>query len=367
MNPETNDTAITTLIDLVSTPSVSGDEAGAIGVFTAAAQRLGLPATTDEAGNGIALRGAIAEETHRVVLLGHIDTVPGDSPIGVHHGALYGRGAVDAKGPLAAFLFAAAQAQLPDGVALEVIAAVGEETADSPGATYVRERRNPAACIIGEPSGWDGVTIGYKGRLLVEARCKRDWSHTAGAEQSAADTLHDWWTSVLHSIGGMQPPGDKLFEQVQATIQSSSAGNDGLRETAQMTGGFRLPISCAPEELESVIRGLTPECVSLTFTGHTPAHTAGRSNPVARALSGAIRAEGGTPRPKNKTGTADFNVVGPAWDCPIAAYGPGDSSLDHTPNEHIILDEYLRSIRVLRGAIEALSEELVVQAATIAG
>jgi acetylornithine deacetylase/succinyl-diaminopimelate desuccinylase-like protein len=47
-------------------------------------------------------------------------------------------------------------------------------------------------------------------------------------------------------------------------------------------------------------------------------------------------------------------VVGPAWGCPIVAYGPGDSSLDHTPNEHIEIEEFLRGIDVLAQALEAL-------------
>ena len=59
------------------------------------------------------------------------------------------------------------------------------------------------------------------------------------------------------------------------------------------------------------------------------------------------------PRFLKKTGTSDMNVVGPAWRCPIVAYGPGDSSLDHTPNEHIVLEEYERSIDVLSEALVA--------------
>jgi len=43
-------------------------------------------------------------------------------------------------------------------------------------------------------------------------------------------------------------------------------------------------------------------------------------------------------------------VVGPVWNCPIVAYGPGNSSLDHTPNEHIEVEEYLRAIKVLERA-----------------
>lgn len=80
---------------------------------------------------------------------------------------------------------------------------------------------------------------------------------------------------------------------------------------------------------------------------------ADKNTPLARALLAGIRREGGKPGYLLKTGTSDMNVVGPAWGCPIAAYGPGDSSLDHTPEEHIELEEYLRAIRVLEGALRA--------------
>ena len=63
----------------------------------------------------------------------------------------------------------------------------------------------------------------------------------------------------------------------------------------------------------------------------------------------------GTPRFVYKTGTADLNVVAPVWRCPAVAYGPGDSALDHTPNEHISLDEYGRAVDVLAQTLKALS------------
>jgi LysW-gamma-L-lysine carboxypeptidase len=69
--------------------------------------------------------------------------------------------------------------------------------------------------------------------------------------------------------------------------------------------------------------------------------------PVARGLRGAIRAAGGEPRLLRKTGTADVNLYSEAWDCPTASYGPGDSSLDHTPDEHLALDEFDRAVDVL--------------------
>jgi LysW-gamma-L-lysine carboxypeptidase len=51
-----------------------------------------------------------------------------------------------------------------------------------------------------------------------------------------------------------------------------------------------------------------------------------------------------------------MNVVGPLWQCPIVAYGPGDSALDHTPNEHLSLDEYWRAITVLEHAVRTFGE-----------
>jgi len=53
-----------------------------------------------------------------------------------------------------------------------------------------------------------------------------------------------------------------------------------------------------------------------------------------------------------------MNVVGPAWQCPILAYGPGDSTLDHTPHEHLDLDEYWRAVLVLEQALRNLGQSL---------
>ena len=50
-----------------------------------------------------------------------------------------------------------------------------------------------------------------------------------------------------------------------------------------------------------------------------------------------------------------MNVVGPAWKCPIVAYGPGDSALDHTPHEHLPLDEYWKAVNVIEQTLIAFS------------
>ena len=52
-----------------------------------------------------------------------------------------------------------------------------------------------------------------------------------------------------------------------------------------------------------------------------------------------------------KSGTSDMNLVAPVWNCPTVAYGPGDSSLDHTPEEHILISEYQRAVKILASVL----------------
>ena len=68
----------------------------------------------------------------------------------------------------------------------------------------------------------------------------------------------------------------------------------------------------------------------------------------------AIWSPGGEPRFVYKTGTSDLNVVAPLWKCPALVYSPGNSALDHTPHEHILLQEYARSVAVLCNALQEL-------------
>jgi LysW-gamma-L-lysine carboxypeptidase len=70
-----------------------------------------------------------------------------------------------------------------------------------------------------------------------------------------------------------------------------------------------------------------------------------------RSFLKAVRETGGNPGFVVKTGTADMNIVAPAWQCPAVAYGPGDSNLDHRPNEHLSLDEYNKAVQVLTKAL----------------
>src|SRR5690606_10303658 len=136
-----------------------------------------------------------------------------------------------------------------------------------------------------------------------------------------------------------------LFEQLDPSLREINTGQDGAYGQARMTIGFRLPPGASPE---AIIAALPPQDGAVVRAyGQERAFATERDTVLSRVLRGAIRTHGGHPRFRYETGTADMNVVGPLWTCPILAYGPGDSALDHTPDEHIDLDEYLRAISVL--------------------
>ncbi|MBZ0275404.1 MAG: M20/M25/M40 family metallo-hydrolase, partial [Anaerolineae bacterium] len=170
------------LHDLVAAPSPSHQEAAASRLLVDWMAAHGYDrAFVDSAGNAV---GIIGNGHRDIVLLGHIDTFGGIVPLRIEGRTLYGRGTVDAKGPLCTFAAAAAQAELPPDVRVIVIGAVEEEARSSKGARFALQQYQPELCIIGEPSGWDRITLGYKGRLLLHWRWEGALAHSASTVTS---------------------------------------------------------------------------------------------------------------------------------------------------------------------------------------
>jgi [amino group carrier protein]-lysine/ornithine hydrolase len=340
------------LTNLLAVPSYSGAEQAAAELMVAQMQAFGWQAFVDPSGSAVGLLG---DRGPQIVLLGHIDTVAGVVPIRVENGRLYGRGAVDAKGPLATFVFAARMAELRGelGCRIVVIGATEEEAASSRGAHHARDTYRPDLCVIGEPSGWERITLGYKGRLLIHYRHEQPSAHSAGELRAAPEQLIDFWQQVSALCAAHNQGRTRLFEQLLPSLRQVQSGSDGLQDWVSATIGLRLPPAVDPQQLSGQLQALAGPA-RLTASGGCSAYQSPRTSPLAAAFVRAIRAHGGTPAFLHKTGTADMNVVGPAWQVPIVAYGPGDSRLDHTPDEHIELAEYRQAISVLADVLSAL-------------
>jgi LysW-gamma-L-lysine carboxypeptidase len=364
--------AIELLTGLVAIPSPSGQERGASVKLAEWMGARGLNASVDEAGNAVGVRGSGDRE---ILLLGHIDTFPGELPVRRAGDLLYGRGSVDAKGPLCAFAAAAAAESAPQGWRVTVVGAVEEEAATSRGARHVLRPRMPGArpgppayCVIGEPSRWDRVTLGYRGRLVFDLTLRAPFAHSAGADRLPAERGVALWAAVERycaewNVG--RSKGDSVFDALSASLRSFVTSDEGAFGTVRMGIGVRVPLAADPDQVRRDLvtrlqEGATGEDLALEVRvlGGEPAYRSGKSNALVRALLGEIRALRGTPRFVVKTGTSDMNVVGPHWPhTPVVAYGPGDSALDHTPREHLSLAEYLRAVAVLRGALRRLFRE----------
>ncbi|MFD7659504.1 [LysW]-lysine hydrolase [Actinosynnema sp. NPDC059797] len=336
------------LRSMLSIPSVSGHERQLAGFLVEQMERLGMEAHVDEAGNAHGAAGP--RDAPTVLLLGHIDTVPGAIPVCRVGDLLYGRGAVDAKGPMAAMIAAASRARHVRAV---VVGAVGEEVPGSRGTRHLlRTLPRPDAVLIGEPSGWDGICLGYKGRVGVDFDVTRPPTHTSSPERTAVEVAVEFCALVHDYLRAHSASDDPVAFGAAAGTLVRLEG-DLSRARASLT--CRVPAGFDFDDFERHLRRRSGGTV--TFDERVPAVRRPAGDPVARALRAAIKAHGGEPRLKLKAGTSDMNVAA-EWGVPMVAYGPGDSHLDHTGDEHVALPELARSVDVLDTALARLGSLL---------
>jgi LysW-gamma-L-lysine carboxypeptidase len=309
-------------------------------------------AFVDEAGNAV---GVMGQGTRQVVLLGHIDTVPGEIPVHEENDVLYGRGSVDAKGPLASFVDAVAKVGIKDGWQFVVIGAVEEER-DSEGARFVVDQYKPDFAIIGEPNQWDRVSLGYKGSAWANVTVKRGQAHTASGEETAAEAAVEVWLKIKAFVDSFNADKTKVFDKLLLTLRGMDSDSNDFEQWARLRVGVRLPVEVSPEAWYLKLEEIVGEA-EVERTGFpVPAWKCEKNSQLVRSFLGGIRSQGGEPRFVYKTGTADLNIVAPVWKCPAVVYGPGDSALDHTPDEHINLEDYCKAVDVLVAALKKLTE-----------
>ena len=329
------------LCELVAIPSVSGEEAECAAALASYLEERGREAFVDEVGN------VRAPGDDAVLLTSHVDTVPGDIPVRVEDGVLWGRGSVDAKGPLCAMAAAAVE------TGASFVGVVGEERGSRGARHLIEDREAPDALVNGEPSGWDAVTLGYRGMLAGTFLATSESGHTSRPEPNAIEDAISWWTRVEAALSADE--WTPVFERVTPKPVGVAGGtsDDGLSVEVSLDCQFRIPPDMTPDGVREVANGELDEG-TVHWRDAIPPTMQSPRTPVARAFRAAIRELGGEPRQLRKTGTSDMNIFTGAWDCPMATYGPGDSALDHTPDEHLSLAEFDRAVAVLERVTERL-------------
>jgi acetylornithine deacetylase len=313
---------------LVNIPSVTGDEAVCGRFLQQHLEGLGLEMETQPVSgdrrNVFARRG-----NPRVVLSTHMDTVPPFIPAREDAEFIYGRGACDAKGIIAAQV-AAAKRLLGDGVTdFGVLFLVGEETT-SEGARAA----NLLACgseymINGEPTD-NGLVIGTRGMLWFRIQALGRMSHSAYPEmgESAIEKLLD----ILADVRRLPLPHDPVFGTASMNIGLISGGraSNVIADCAQADVMFRtVPQPDSSEPLREQLQKLLAGRCELTLVRETP--------PLRmEAIEGF------------ETRVVPFTTDLPAlgnWGRPVLI-GPGNIHDAHTEGEKVSKAELTRAVDI---------------------
>jgi acetylornithine deacetylase/succinyl-diaminopimelate desuccinylase len=320
----------------------------------------GQDPTVDEEDNVIATRGN--GDTH-LVLNTHIDTVPPHVPYEREGGIVRGRGACDAKGPLAALLVAFLEADVDDGT-LTLAISPNEETTQTGGA-HLAETLDYDAAIVGEPTGLD-VCTSARGQFEGEVRIRGESAHAADPA-SGKNAIR----AATVIVQGME-----TYDEAYGPGEHESLGwptltptlIEGGEATNQVPGECTITFdrrSVPPESADTAIAQLEEHLYQLLPRGmdlsvslarpelpHPPAFETDPDSAVVRALA---QASGGEIRPFGAAAEAAYF----AQHAPTAVFGPGvlvddDGPVAHADREYVRRDDLTAASDALLGTISEL-------------
>jgi len=274
---------------------------------------------------------------------------------------LYGRGAVDAKSALAAMISAASLLTVEGFPGrLTVVGAVDEEGKGRGVKSLVEKSVRADYAIFGEPSGAENITIAYKGSCHLKLTCRTKTGHSSAPWlfRNAVDETLDFWRRIQR-IHFPEEKAESRFYSVTSALTEIRGGGPSstVPSFCELHADFRLPPAVPSKRfLEAVSQTANAYCLSrpnieleVEVEDLCEPYEADRDSVLVRGLAWAIRNVRGRPATLlRKTGTGDMNLLGNALHVPMVSYGPGNSKLDHTGDEHIDLDEYLDSIKILQ-------------------
>jgi succinyl-diaminopimelate desuccinylase len=321
---------------LVDIESVSGGEKPLADAIDAALR--GLPhLTVHRDGNALVARTELGRD-QRVVLAGHIDTVPvaGNLPSRIERESLYGCGSCDMKSGLAVQLRLAALVPDPR-VDVTYVFYDGEEVESERNGLLRVSRNSPELldadlAVLMEPTG-GVVEGGCQGTLRAEVRAQGTRAHSARSWMGV-NAIHEAGNiiDVLRGYEVRQPLVDGLTyrEGLNAVLVRGGVAGNVIPDECVVTVNYRFAPDRSAQEAQEHVRLIFGDW-DVTMTDAVGGARPGLDEPAAASFVAAI---GGTPRAKlGWTDVARFASLG------IAAvnYGPGDSQLAHTANEHVAL------------------------------
>jgi succinyl-diaminopimelate desuccinylase len=321
---------------IVDTPSVSGDEEQLAGAIEAALTAL-PHLSVERFGNSIVARTSLGR-AERVVLAGHIDTVPlaGNLPSHVAGDRLYGCGTSDMKSGVAVQLRLAAGLPEPARDVTYVFYDCEEIEAEKNGLGRL-SRSHPGLlagdfAVLMEPSGCE-IEGGCQGTMRAEVTATGQRAHSARSWMGR-NAIHEAGgiLDVLRRYEPRQPEVDGLryHEGLNSVGISGGVAGNVIPDRCVVTVNYRFApdrdIAAAQQHLRDVFGHW-----DVTIVDAAPSARPGLSRGPAASFAAAV---GGAPRAKlGWTDVARFAELG----IPAVNYGPGISELAHTKDEYVEL------------------------------
>jgi len=336
--------AATLTAALVDIESVSGDEARLAGLVEDAVR--GCPSLLVQRDGNVVIARTDRGRGTRVVLAGHLDTVPiaDNVPSRRVDGVLYGCGTTDMKSGVAVMLRVAqlvGTGELDSRVDLTWVFYDCEEVEAVRNGLGRIARTDPAVlagdlAVLLEPSG-AMVEGGCQGTLRVAVRVPGVRAHSArswmgeNAIHAAAPVLS---RLVVYSPREVEVDGLTFHEGLNAVGISGGVAGNVIPDECTVTVNYRFAPDRTEEDALAHVRGVF-DGYEVDVTDSAPGARPGLDSAIASEFVAAV---GGEPRAKlGWTDVARFGVLG----IPALNFGPGDPNLAHKPEEHVELQQVL--------------------------
>ncbi|MEU8625851.1 succinyl-diaminopimelate desuccinylase [Streptomyces sp. NPDC048669] len=326
---------------LVDFPSVSGEEKDLADAIETALRTL-PHLTVDRYGNNVVARTDLGR-AERVVLAGHIDTVPIADNVPSRldaDGLLWGCGTSDMKSGVAVQLRIAATVPEPNRDLTFVFYDNEEVAAHLNGLGHIAEAHPDwlAADFAVLLEGSNGeVEGGCQGTLRVLLRTEGERAHSARSWMGS-NAVHGA-APILARLAAYEPrkpviDGLEFHEGLNAVRIEGGVANNVIPDACTVVVNYRYAPDLGPDEALAHVHEVFAGCGVAEFTvdDHSGAAMPGLSHPAAKAFMDAV---GGTARPKfGWTDVSRFGSLG----VPAVNYGPGDPILAHKRNEHVAVE-----------------------------
>ncbi|MFD0683181.1 succinyl-diaminopimelate desuccinylase [Actinomadura fibrosa] len=322
---------------IVDVESVSGGEKALADAVEAALSVLPHLDVVREGNNVIARTGLGRGE--RVVLAGHLDTVPlnGNLPSRVEGDRLYGCGTSDMKSGVAVALRLAATVTEPNRDITYVFYECEEIEAERNGLRLLAETRPELLqgdfAVLMEPTGGQ-IEGGCQGTIRVEVTARGERAHSARAWMGS-NAIHTAGRilDVLRAYEPTQPVVDGLTyrEGLNAVFIRGGIAGNVIPDECTVTVNYRFAPDKTLDEAEAYLREVFAG-FEVEVTDGSSAARPGLTHPAAAAFVASVASDGAEVRAKlGWTDVARFSELG----VPAVNYGPGEPTLAHTKDEYV--------------------------------